>query len=126
MSQAGGAFKTPRNIGIPGVKPPEKTCNDTKCPWHGHLKVRGVLIEGMVVKTRGRKTAIILHEYLHYVSKYMRYERRRRKIHVHVPPCIDIREGDRVLVAETRPLAKTIAFVVISVLGKKESSQGGA
>jgi len=111
-----------RNIGIPGVKPPEKMCSDPTCPWHGHLKIRGILLEGVVVKRRAQKTAIVLHEYLHYVSKYMRYERRRRKIHVRVPPCIDVEEGDKVLIAETRPLAKTVAFVVISVLEKKRGS----
>jgi len=122
MSTVPGKPGITRNIGIPGIKPPEKSCNDPKCPWHGHLKVRGILLEGTVVKKRAQKTAIVLHEYLHYVSKYMRYERRRRKIHARVPPCIDVQEGDRVLIAETRPLAKTVAFVVISVLGKKKSS----
>jgi len=111
-----------RNIGISGIKPPEKTCSDPSCPWHGHLKIRGILLEGIVVKKRAQKTATVLHEYLHYVSKYMRYERRRRKIHVRVPPCIDVKEGDRVLIAETRPLAKTVAFVVISVLEKRRGS----
>ena len=113
-----------RNIGIPGVKPPEKVCNDPKCPWHGRLKVRGVILEGVVIKKRARRMAVVLHEYLHYVPKYMRYERRRKKIHVRVPPCIEVEEGDRVLIAETRPLAKTVAFVVISVLEKKR--RGGA
>jgi small subunit ribosomal protein S17 len=50
----------------------------------------------------------------------MRYERRRSKIHAYLPPCIDVKEGDVVQIAECRPLAKSVAFVVIS----KESREG--
>jgi len=105
-----------RNIGIPGIKPPEKTCEDPNCPFHGKLPVRGILLEGTVVSTRMDNTVTVLHEYLHYVPKYMRYERRRRKIHAHLPPCIEVKVGDRVIIGECRPLSKTVAFVV---LGKK-------
>jgi len=41
-----------RNIGIPGIKPPERTCNDPNCPFHGRLSVRGILLEGTVVSTK--------------------------------------------------------------------------
>jgi len=104
------------NIGIPGLTPPEKTCNDPKCPWHGHLKVRGVILRGKVVKARMHRTVVVRHEYLHYVKKYRRYERRHKHIHAHLPPCIEVKEGDEVLIGETRPLAKTVAFVVLQVL----------
>jgi small subunit ribosomal protein S17 len=50
---------------------------------------------------------------LHYNPKYKRYERRRKKMHVRVPPCIDVRPGDIVYIGETRPLAKTVRHVVI-------------
>jgi len=106
-----------RNIGIPGIKPPERTCNDPNCPFHGRLSVRGILLEGTVVSTKMRGTVTVLHEYLHYVPKYMRYERRRSKIHAHLPPCMDVKVGDRVIIGECRPISKTVAFVV---LGKKE------
>jgi small subunit ribosomal protein S17 len=36
---------------------------------------------------------------------------------VRVPPCIEVRPGDTVIVGETRPLAKSVSFVV---LGKAE------
>jgi small subunit ribosomal protein S17 len=52
-------------------------------------------------------------EYLHYVPKYMRYERRRSRIHAHNPPCINAKVGDRVKIAECRPISKTVSFVVI-------------
>jgi len=36
-----------RNIGIPNVEPPEKTCDDIQCPFHGNLSVRGRVMEGI-------------------------------------------------------------------------------
>lgn len=107
------------NIGIPGLNPPERICNDPMCPWHGHLKVRGILLRGVVIKKRMQKTVIVQHEYLHYVRKYMRYERRRRNIHARLPPCLDVNEGDEVLIGETRPLSKTVSFIVLGVLKKR-------
>ncbi|MCD6509198.1 MAG: 30S ribosomal protein S17 [Thermoprotei archaeon] len=110
-----------RNIGIPGVSPPTKECDDPLCPWHGKLPVRGRILRGRIVSQRMQRTVSVLHEYLYYVPKYKRYERRRKKIHARLPPCIDVQVGDVVVIGETRPLAKTVSFVV---LGK--ASQGGA
>ncbi len=106
-----------RNIGI-DIKPPSKTCNDPECPFHGSLSVRGKILEGKVVNNLAKKMVVIEREYLHYVKKYMRYERRRSKIHAHLPPCIEVTKGDKVMIGECRPLAKTVSFVV---LGKVES-----
>lgn len=105
-----------KNVGIPGVNPPEKTCNDENCPFHGTLRVRGIILEGRIVKFKAQRTAVFEREYLYYDKKYKRYERRRSRIHVHVPPCLDVKEGDVVVIGETRPIAKSVAFVV---LGKK-------
>ena len=106
-----------RNIGIPGVKPPDRVCDDPLCPWHGTLPVRGQIMRVKVVSTKMNRVATVVHEYLHYVEKYKRYERRRKKKHVRVPPCIDVKPGDEVIIGETRPLAKSVSFVV---LGKVE------
>ncbi|MEM4717821.1 MAG: 30S ribosomal protein S17 [Desulfurococcaceae archaeon] len=118
-----GDFSGVNNIGIPGINPPEQTCNDSKCPWHGHLKVRGILIRGVVVKKKMNKTVVVRHEHLQYIPKYMRYERRKRNIHARLPPCIAVNEGDEVIIGETRPLAKTVAFVVLGVLKRKEGEK---
>ncbi len=107
-----------RNIGIPGIEPPKNTCNDPKCPWHGHLKIRGQIIQGVVVKARAHKMVVVRHDYYHYVKKYRRYEKRHTHIHAYNPPCINAREGDIVVIGETRPLAKTISFVVLQVIKK--------
>ncbi len=110
-----------RNIGIPGVEPPKKTCDDPNCPFHGRLSVRGKLIEGVVISDKPQRTVIVRHDYLHYVKKYRRYMRKHSHIPAHNPPCLDAREGDRVLIAECRPLSKTVAFVVVKVI---ERAQG--
>jgi len=107
-----------RNIGLPGVEPPEKECDDPNCPFHGTLSVRGIVLEGVVVSDKMDKTVVVEREYLHYVRKFRRYERRRSKIHAHNPPCINAKKGDKVLIAETRPISKTVSFVVVKVLKK--------
>ncbi len=125
MSSESGRARV-KDIGIryPGLKPPETVCNDKKCPWHGKVRVRGMLLVGKVVKARMQRTVVVEREYLVWIPKYMRYERRRSKIHAHNPPCINAKEGDIVLIGETRPLAKSVAFVVLGVL--KRGSEGGS
>lgn len=98
--------------GLP-VTPPKRTCEDERCPFHGHLKVRGKLLTGKVVSTAGKSFAVVEVEYLYKVKKYNRWERRRSKISAHLPPCLDIKEGDTAIIGECRPLSKTISFVVV-------------
>ena len=104
-----------RNIGIP-VKPPARECDDRDCPFHGQLPVRGIILTGKVYKKRMAKTIVVERDYLVYVKKYKRYERRRSRIPAHLPPCIDVEVGDTVKIAECRPLSKTVSFVVIENL----------
>ncbi len=104
-----------RNIGIPNVEPPEKTCNDQNCPFHGNLPVRGKVIEGIVTSVKMHRAVTFQTDYLSLVKKYMRYERRRSKKHAYLPPCIEARVGDTVKAVECRPLSKTISFAVVSV-----------
>jgi small subunit ribosomal protein S17 len=107
-----------KEIGIP-VTPPKRSCNDKKCPFHGNLKIRGKILQGVVVSAKAQKTAIIERNYLHYVPKYERYERRHSRIAAHNPECIDAKEGDVVKIAECRPLSKTKAFVIVEILKRK-------
>lgn len=62
---------------------------------------------------KAKDLAVVEREYLHYIPKHMRYEKRRSRLHAHLPPCLGVGEGDTVTVAECRPLAKTVSFVVI-------------
>lgn len=72
---------------------------------------------GKAVSLKAEETAVIEREYLHYVKKHRRYEKRSKRIHSHLPPCIGVKEGDRVMIAECRPLTKSISFVVVEKLG---------
>ncbi|MGC8644753.1 MAG: 30S ribosomal protein S17 [Thermoplasmata archaeon] len=101
-----------RNIGIE-VKEPEEQCTDKKCPFHGEINVKSPIIEGKVVSVSMRNTVTILRQYLRKNEKYERYEKRRRKYHAHLPPCIHVAVGDSVRIAYAKPLAKSVSFVVI-------------
>jgi small subunit ribosomal protein S17 len=100
-------------------KKPKKTCEDRDCPFHGELPVRGRVLDGLVVSAKMDKTIVVERDYLQYVSKFMKYERRRSRIPSHNPPCIDAKEGDRVTIAECRPVSKTVSFVVVEKLEEK-------
>ena len=108
-----------RNIGIT-LEVPKQRCNDAKCPFHGNLSVRGRQFIGTVVSTKMRKTAIIEFERLHFLKKYERYEKRRTKLKVHNPECINTEEGGIVKVMECKPLSKTKNFVIIQKLGAEK------
>jgi small subunit ribosomal protein S17 len=98
------------------LKKPKKTCNDRNCPFHGDLSIRGRVLEGTVVSAKMDKTVIVERNYLQYVPKFLRYERRHSRIPSHNPPCINVEEGDRVIIAECRPISKTVSFVVVEKL----------
>jgi small subunit ribosomal protein S17 len=109
-----------RNIGI-SVNPPRKSCNDKICPFHGTLSVRGKLFTGTVLSSKASKMVVVAREYPRPVSKYKRYERSMSKMHAYLPDCIVAQEGEEVLIAECRPLSKTVSFVVIEVRNKNGS-----
>ena len=100
-----------------GVKAPEKTCTDRKCPFHGELAVKPELFTGTVVKRDVNRSATIEWFDPKYVPKYERYEIRRRRMRVHNPACLDAPIGEKVLAAKTRPLSKTKDHVIIQKQG---------
>ncbi|MDH5783346.1 MAG: 30S ribosomal protein S17 [Candidatus Bathyarchaeota archaeon] len=104
------------------LKKPRKSCDDRNCPFHGTLKVRGRILEVTVLSAKMDKTVIVKRDYQFYVPKFKRYERRHSHIPAHNPPCLSVKEGDVVKVAECRPISKTVSFVVIE---KLEEEKGG-
>lgn len=100
-------------------KKPKKSCDDVNCPFHGELAIRGHVLEGVVATAKMDKTVVVKRDYLFFIPKFLRYERRHSRIPSHNPPCIDAQEGDRVRIAECRPLSKTVSFVVVEKLGEK-------
>ncbi len=95
------------------LSPPVRRCEDERCPFHGHLKVHGRLLTGKVVSIVGKSFVVIQMEYLHKIRKFSRSERRRSRLTAHLPPCLDVKEGDMATIAECRPLSKSISFVVV-------------
>jgi len=109
----------PKNIGLE-VKAPEETCKDRNCPFHGNLKIRGRQFSGVVVSSKMHSTATVEWERVEHIPKYERYEKKRSKIKVHNPKCINATEGDLVRVSECRPLSKTKNFVIIEKSGREK------
>ena len=106
-----------RDIGLE-VRAPKQRCEDRHCPFHGRLSVRGQLLEGTVVSTGMQRTAVVERTLLHYVPKFERFEKRRRRYLAHAPPCLNVPIGHRVRIAETRPLSKLVAFCIVADLGE--------
>jgi len=98
------------------LKKPKKSCTDPNCPFHGNLSVRGRVLDGTVISLKMDKTAIIRRDYLQYVPKFKRYERRHSHVPAHNPSCLTIKEDDKVKVAECRPISKTVSFVIVEKL----------
>jgi len=103
-----------KNIGIEDIAPPERTCNEEKCPWHGKVRIHGFIFEGKVLKYSRKIAKVEIERYV-YLTKYERYEKRISRILAYVPECLsNIKPGDNVIIGETRPLSKTVHFVVLS------------
>ncbi|KAK4291565.1 hypothetical protein Pmani_035625 [Petrolisthes manimaculis] len=109
LRKVGLGFKTPREA-------IEGTYIDKKCPFTGNVSIRGRILTGVVQKMKMTRTITIRRDYLHYVKKYNRFEKRHRNMSVHISPCFrDVRPGDIVTIGECRPLSKTVRFNVLKV-----------
>ena len=105
-----------RNIGLPVKNPKEKPEDgDNKNPFNGSLSIRGKIFEGIVIKSTAKNTVILEKESPIYFEKFKRYGRGKNRIHAHVPSNLDVNDGDRVMAAECRQLAKSVSFVVVEV-----------
>jgi small subunit ribosomal protein S11e len=103
----GLGFKTPKTA-IQG------TYVDKKCPFTGNVSIRGRILKGIVVSHKMKRTIIVRRDYLQYIPKYRRFEKRHHKLAAHCSPCFEnVTEGDIVTVGQCRPLAKTVKFNVI-------------
>jgi ribosomal protein S17 len=61
------------------------------------------------------RTIVIRREYLHFVPKYDRYEKRHKNLAAHVSPAFRVEEGDQVTVGQCRPLSKTVRVTSFSL-----------
>ncbi|KAJ2718865.1 40S ribosomal protein S11-B [Coemansia sp. Benny D115] len=103
----GLGFKTPTEA-IQG------TYIDKKCPFTGNVSIRGRILTGVVHSTKMNRTIIVRREYLHFITKYQRYEKRHKNIAAHLSPAfIGVKKGDTVTIGQCRPLSKTVRFNVL-------------
>ncbi|KAK4883968.1 hypothetical protein RN001_000239 [Aquatica leii] len=122
------AVRRHRNIGL-GFRTPREAIDgtyiDKKCPFTGNVSIRGRILTGVVQKMKMQRTIVIRRDYLHYIRKYNRFEKRHRNMSVHLSPCFrDVEIGDIVTIGECRPLSKTVRFNVLKVskqTGSKKS-----
>ena len=107
-----------KNVGL-GFKTPEEAITgnyiDKKCPFTGNVSIRGRILKGVVVSTKMNRTIVIRRDYLRYVKKYRRFEKRHNNLSCHVSPAFRVKEGDVVTVGQCRPLSKTVRFNVLKV-----------
>eukprot|EP01135_Chromosphaera_perkinsii_P004993 Nk52_evm2s309 gene=Nk52_evmTU2s309 len=108
-----------RNVGL-GFKTPQEaiegTYIDKKCPFTGGVSIRGRILTGVVHSTKMKRTITVRRDYLHYIKKYNRFEKRHKNLSAHISPCFkDVAVGDLVTVGQCRPLSKTIRFNVLKV-----------
>eukprot|EP00002_Diphylleia_rotans_P006425 TRINITY_DN15804_c0_g1_i1.p2 TRINITY_DN15804_c0_g1~~TRINITY_DN15804_c0_g1_i1.p2 ORF type:complete len:163 (+),score=33.32 TRINITY_DN15804_c0_g1_i1:115-603(+) len=109
FKNAGLGFKTPREA-------IEGTYVDKKCPFTANVSIRGRILRGVVLSTKMKRTITVRRDYLHYIKKYNRFEKRHSNLSAHVSPCFTtLKEGDVVTVGECRPLSKTVTFNVVKV-----------
>lgn len=64
----------------------EGTYIDKKCPFTSNVSIRGCILSGVVTKTKMQRTIVVRRDYLHFVPKYRRYEKRHKNITVHCSP----------------------------------------
>ncbi|KAH7640315.1 ribosomal protein S11 [Dermatophagoides farinae] len=117
VRKVGLGFRTPKDA-------IEGNYIDKKCPFTGDVSIRGRILRGVVIKMKMQRTIVIRRDFLHYIRKYNRFEKRHRNMSVHLSPCFrDVALGDVVTVGECRPLSKTVRFNVLKVTKSASSKK---
>ncbi|KAB2069445.1 hypothetical protein ES319_A08G096600v1 [Gossypium barbadense] len=88
------------------------------------IEVRGRILAGSCHSAKMMRTIIVRRNYLHYIKKYQRYEKRHSNIPAHISPCFRVKEGDHVIIGQCRPLSKTVRFNVLKVIPAGSSGGG--
>merc|ERR1711941_78351 len=72
-----------KNVGL-GFKTPKEAIDgqyvDKKCPFTGNVSIRGRILKGMCISNKMKNTIIIRRDYLNYVKKYNRFEKRHKNL----------------------------------------------
>merc|ERR1711934_260769 len=118
-----------KNVGL-GFKTPrtaiENNYVDKKCPFTGNVSIRGRILTGKVASVgKMNRTITVRRDYLHYITKYQRYEKRHKMISVHCSPCFRLNMGDLITFGQNRPISKTVRFNVLRVDRRATRTKGG-
>merc|ERR1712216_725690 len=81
---------------------------DKKCPFTSKVNIRGRILKGMCISAgKMARTVVVRRNYLHFIKKYKRFEKRHNNVSVHCSPCFEPKEGDILTIGQCRPLSKT-------------------
>lgn len=89
------------------------------------MSIRGRILVGTVKSAKMNRTVVLRRDYLHYIRKYQRYEKRHTNVSAHISPCFRAAEGDTCIVGQCRPLSKTVRFNVLRVVPSGASGKKG-
>ena len=105
-----------KSIGF-GIENKEVSKTDDKnCPHFGKVSIRGKLFEGKVISTKMFRSAKVEWEILRKSTKYNRYLKKKSSVIAHNSDSVKAEVGDKVLIAETRPISKTKHFTILKIL----------
>merc|ERR1711918_42941 len=105
-----------KKVGL-GFKTPQAAIEgsfvDKKSPFTSDVSIRGRIFKGVVISTKMKNTIVIRRDFLHFIKKYNRFEKRHKTVAAHCSPAFRIRVGDVVTVGQCRPVSKTVRFNVV-------------
>ena len=91
------------------------------------MAIRGRILTGVIATMKMNRTITIRRDYLHFLPKHKRFEKRHKKLSAHMSPAfLDVKLGDIATVGQCRPLSKTVRFNVLKIGalgGKKKFSK---
>ena len=123
-----GRIRYWKSVGL-GFRTPKEAINgkyiDKKCPFTGNVSIRGRILRGIVHSIKMKRSIVIRRNYLHFVNKYQRYQKRHKNFTVHCSPCFTPKLGDDVVVGQCRPLSKTVRYNVLEVIKKSSGDKLG-
>merc|ERR1712159_637594 len=83
-----------KKIGL-GFKTPQTAIEgayiDKKCPFTSDVSIRGRIFKGVVISTKMKNTIVIRRDYLHFIKKYNRFEKRHKNITAHCSPAFRLK-----------------------------------
>mmetsp|Transcript_34478 Transcript_34478/g.55537 ORF Transcript_34478/g.55537 Transcript_34478/m.55537 type:complete len:128 (+) Transcript_34478:2142-2525(+) len=103
----------------------KKILNDKKCPFINALSIRGKVFKGfrnnlgIIRSAKMKSTVVVRVNFLIFLSKYKRFKKKHINIHAHKSNFFRCKKGDKVLIAECKPLSKTVKHCVIKVIENK-------